>query len=207
MMKEYPTIPGVAKSPRDYCLAFYKYDGSNLRFEWSKKNGWNKFGTRHRLFDETDEVFAPAIEIFNRMIAPQIDPILKKEFREAQEFTAYCEFFGDESFSGQHKIDDKTKQLVLFDVNVHKRGFIEPRAFYKLFGGLDIAAKLVYEGDINEEFIQMVRTNTLPGVNLNEGVICKGGTKHDRWMTKIKTNQYLEKLKAVYADGWQEYWE
>jgi len=206
-MKEYPTIPGVAKSPKDYSLAFYKYDGSNLRFEWNKKVGWNKFGTRHRLFDKTDPVFSEAIDIFHATVQPKIEPILIKNYREAQEFTAYCEFFGDESFSGQHKSDDKTKRLVLFDVNVHKRGFIGPRDFIKLFGHLDITAKLVYEGNISEEFIQMVRTNTIPGVILNEGVICKGGTKHDRWMTKIKTNQYLEKLKAVYADGWQEYWE
>jgi hypothetical protein len=205
-MKDYPSIPSSSEVEREACLAFYKYDGSNLRFEWSKKRGWHKFGTRNRLFDETDEVFGCAIKIFNETVAPFIDPILRKEYREAQEIVAYCEFFGDESFSGQHKADDLTKRLVMFDVNIHKRGFIEPRQFYKLFKDFPFAAKLVYDGILDDEFIERVRNNTLD-TPLNEGIICKGGTKHDRWMCKIKTNHYLTKLKEVYADGWQSYWE
>lgn len=202
-MKEYPSIPGSAKAPKDQCIAFYKYDGSNLRFEWQRKKGWCKFGTRHRLFDQTDEVFGEAISLFNETVAPKVDPILRKEYRDAQEITAYCEFFGKESFAGQHKPNDP-KQLKLFDVNILKRGLVLPREFVKLFGKLDIAAEVVYEGNLNEQFIKDVKEGKY---NVWEGVVCKGGTKHDLWMCKIKTNAYLQKLKEVYADKWESYWE
>lgn len=202
-MKEYPSIPGSAKAPKEQCIAFYKYDGSNLRFEWQRKKGWCKFGTRHRLFDQTDEVFGEAIALFNETVAPKVDPILRKEYRDAQEITAYCEFFGKESFAGQHKPNDP-KQLKLFDVNILKRGLVLPREFVKLFGKLDIAAEVVYEGNLNEQFIKDVKEGKY---NLLEGVVCKGGTKHNLWMCKIKTNAYLQKLKEVYADKWESYWE
>lgn len=39
-MLQYPSILGVKKMPLGHkCYAFYKYDGSNLRFEWSPKKG------------------------------------------------------------------------------------------------------------------------------------------------------------------------
>ena len=45
-MEQYPHIEGSTKAPiGEPCIAFYKYDGSNLRFEWSPKKGWHKFGT------------------------------------------------------------------------------------------------------------------------------------------------------------------
>jgi hypothetical protein len=97
-MKEYPSIEGPSKAPRDQCIAFFKYDGSNLRFEWQRKKGWCKFGTRHCLFDESHEVFGEAIKLFNETIAIKIDPILRKEYRDAQIITVYCEFFGKQSF-------------------------------------------------------------------------------------------------------------
>lgn len=206
-MKEYPSICGVSKSPRDACIAFYKYDGSNLRFEWSKKRGWYKFGTRHRMFDETDEVFGCAVKIFNETVAPLIDPILRKEYRDVQEIISFCEFHGEQSFAGQHGKDDPTKRLTLFDINLHKKGFISPREFSKMFSPLDIGAKVVYEGNLNEDFIKMVRTNTIPGVVLNEGVVCKGGSGHKLWMTKIKTDSYIQKLKDMYGIGWTKYGE
>lgn len=206
-MKEYPSICGASRAPRQPCIAFYKYDGSNLRFEWSKKRGWYKFGTRHRMFDQTDEVFGVAVKLFNETIAPVIDPILKKEWRDSQEFIVFCEFFGDKSFAGQHNNNDHTRKLVLFDVNVHKQGFVSPREFSKIFSPLDIGAKVVYDGNLNESFIQQVRENTLPGVTLNEGVVCKGGIKHDRWMAKIKTNAYIQKLKDTFSGDWQKYGE
>jgi hypothetical protein len=204
-MKEYPSIPGSAQAPRKPCLAFYKYDGSNLRFEYSKKQGWHKFGTRHQLFDKTHEVFGSAVDIFLNKYAQTIEDLRKQEFRESQSVIVFCEFFGKESFAGQHKPDDP-KDLMLFDVNFHKRGIMSPRDFKDFFEGKDVA-QVVYEGNLNEEFIAAVKENRLDGVTLNEGVVCKGGSGHDVWMAKIKTNQYFDKLKAVYADGWKQYWE
>lgn len=36
-MKDYPSIESSSKAPKDAGIAFYKYDGSNLRFEWHNK--------------------------------------------------------------------------------------------------------------------------------------------------------------------------
>lgn len=54
-MKQYPSINGQIS----YEFPVYvwdKLDGSNIRAEWSKKNGFYKFGTRERLLDSTDKV-------------------------------------------------------------------------------------------------------------------------------------------------------
>ena len=72
-MKQYPEISGSNKAPIGaQCLAFVKYDGSNLRWEWSPKKGWYKFGTRTRLFDHTDEIFGEAIPLFQDTLGPEI---------------------------------------------------------------------------------------------------------------------------------------
>lgn len=45
-MKQYPTINYWNKGYfGESCYAFEKLDGSNIRAEWSKKQGWHKFGT------------------------------------------------------------------------------------------------------------------------------------------------------------------
>lgn len=203
-MKEYWSIPHSAKAPREYCYAFYKYDGSNLRFEWHKKRGWNKFGTRHQLFDETHEIFSPAIEIFMNKYSDQIEKKLLDNYRGIESAICYCEFLGEHSFAGSHDPND-IKDLILFDVNIHKKGIIEPKQFIKIFGSLHIA-ELVYEGNLNEPFIQAVRTNSLD-IKLDEGVVCKGGSGHKLWMCKIKTQDYLNKLKQSKGNDWEKFWE
>jgi len=50
MMKSYPTISTKIKPTQIY--AFDKIDGSNIRVEWSDKQGFYKFGSRNRLIDE-----------------------------------------------------------------------------------------------------------------------------------------------------------
>ncbi len=64
-MKKYFSIPGPSKAPNDHCIAFYKYDGSCIRVEWTKKNGWCKYGSRTVLIDHTSPV-ANAINIFKK---------------------------------------------------------------------------------------------------------------------------------------------
>lgn len=203
-MKEYWSIPHSAKAPREYCYAFYKHDGSNLRFEWHKKCGWNKYGTRHQLFDETHPVFAPAIELFKEKYSEDIEKILRDTYRGIESAICYCEFEGEHSFAGKHDPNEK-QDLILFDVNVHKKGIISPSDFIRQFGGLHIP-KVVYEGKLNDPFIEAVRNNTLE-YKLNEGVIAKGGSGHKLWMCKIKTFSYLDKLKSGMGDDWLKYWE
>ena len=78
-MKSYRSIDGPSKAPQKPCIAFYKYDGSNLRFEWSKKRNWYKFGTRRRLFDESDDKYGQAIPMFLERLAPGLEKVFKKK--------------------------------------------------------------------------------------------------------------------------------
>ena len=78
---------------------------------------------------------------------------------------------------------------------------VGPREFVKNFGHLDIP-RVVYEGNLNTEFVQSVKRNDY---GLSEGVICKWGNtgrwKRDVHMCKIKTNEYVSKLKANFGVG------
>ena len=63
-MLAYPSIPSWRDVSKGLpCLAFYKYDGSNLRFEWNSKTGWCKFGTRTQLFDKYTELYSQALPL------------------------------------------------------------------------------------------------------------------------------------------------
>ena len=201
-MKSYPTIPNSDKIVHEklMCIAFKKYDGSCLRFEWNKRLGWYKFGTRTRLFDIKDEEYGFAISIFDQNFAKTLAHLFIETFK-CDSAIAYCEFFGNKSFAGQHVKDDP-KQLVLFDVNVHKKGFVAPDSFVEIFSSVVPSAEVVYRGQLNSEYVSSVRAQ-LEG----EGVVCKGGQGHKIWMCKIKTNAYLEKLKKIHGSLWVNYWE
>ena len=100
-MKTYPQIEGSNKAPiGQNCIAFIKYDGSNLRWEWSPKKGWYKFGTRTRLFDHSDEMFSSAIPLFQDVLGPEIEYRIKEIERGVQSAIVYTEFFGPNSFTG-----------------------------------------------------------------------------------------------------------
>jgi len=91
-MKEYPHIPGVKKvewgAP---CFAFKKYDGSNLRWEWTRKRGWYEFGTRQHLFDKTDTTFGCAIDIFMDQFSELLTKIIidDKNLRNREKIIAF----------------------------------------------------------------------------------------------------------------------
>ena len=217
-MLQYPSIVGVKSTPLgEPCIAFYKYDGSNLRFEWDKKNGWNKFGSRTQMIDIKTPILGKGIEIFMDTMANEVIYRIKdyegKQFNNLQRITAFAEFFGENSFAGTHYEQD-TKELKLFDTFLFKKGFLTPKDFVKLFGDWDKSAEVIYQGNLNDPFIQAIRQNTLEGQELFEGVICKGVSKKikspyhgDLWMTKIKTQAYLDRLKNVFADDWEKYSE
>ena len=216
-MLQYPSILGVKKVPKGFpCIAFYKYDGSNLRFEWSAKKGWNKYGSRTQMIDIKHEVFGKGIEIFQEqlgnIIVERIKKAYPKEFKNIERITAFAEFYGENSFAGNHEISDE-KNVKLFDIYIFKKGFLAPEKFVEIFGDWDKAAQVVYQGNLNEGFIQDVRHNGLI-LPLNEGVICKGSSDKIKfqthgtvWMTKIKTFDFINRLKNRYAEKWEDYSE
>ena len=199
-MEQYPSIDGSGKAPLGKpCIAFYKYDGSNLRWEWNPKKGWFKFGTRTQLFDRDTELYGQAVPIFMKTMADEIVNRVKKVERECQRITAYTEFFGKDSFAGVHE-PSEPKELRLFDVYLFKRGLMKPRQFVKSFGDMPGAAEVIYDGTLNKQFIEDVRAGKYP---VWEGVVCKG----DDFMCKIKTDAYLRKLREVYPQRWNQFWE
>lgn len=194
-MKHYPSITKEIRHDIDI-YAFAKHDGSNIRCTWNSKRGFYKFGTRTQLIDEKSEPFGISIPL----IKDKYEDSLSKVFTENKwsEVDCYFELFGPSSFAGQH---DFTKPLsvILFDVNVYKKGILPPSQFVELFGHLDIA-KVLYYGKVTTELFDMVKQSTLPGMP-EEGVVCKGdiGNKPPI-MFKIKSKAWLEKLK-VYCNG------
>ena len=199
-MLQYPSIEGSSKAPLGQpCLAFYKYDGSNVRFEWQPKQGWFKFGSRSQLIGKGDEVLGPAIPLFVEGIGDEIVRRVRDEYRGMQRIIAFCEYFGPQSFAGQHVPGDQM-EVRLIDVSLYKQGFMAPRKFWKMFGSLPQCADLVYDGNLNKQFIDDVRQGRYP---VWEGVIAKG----EDFMVKIKTNAYFKRLNEVYGTAYRMYWE
>ena len=209
-MKEYPSIPKVLN---DYigldCVAFRKYDGSNIRIEWAKKRGWYKWATRGYLFDATDKNFGDTVDIFNKTHAELLEKVIRDNYPKADSAIVYMEYLGPHSFAGLHdpgvlQVDNNDpKELVLFDVNIHKRGFVSPLDFVSKFGHVR-SAEVVYQGRLTEDFIKEVREGKYP---VNEGVVCKGGEGHKLWTCKIKTWDYLKKIQKFFGTSWGEHWE
>lgn len=198
-MLSYPSIPSYTRSIiGEPCIAQVKYDGSNLRFEWTPKKGWHKYGTRNQLFDRTSIPYNKAIPYFHDIMADDIvRQVVNDQGRKPERMVAFAEFFGPSSFAGTHAINEDM-QLVLFDISVYKRGFYSAKSFVKLFNQFDFMADVVYEGNMNYPFINDVRIGKYPVV---EGVICKG----INWSAKIKTISYLEKLRTYFPTDHEKY--
>jgi len=210
-MIEYPSIINSSKAPREHCIAFDKLDGSNIRAKWTQKRGFDLFGTRTQLIDETTPFWGKSVTIFKNGIIDKLDRVFRtdKTYRNEREIIVFGEFIGDNSFAGHHEESDQHK-IVIFDILVgHKnKSFVKPRQFLE-FGSIIEIPKVIYEGNLNEEFISSVRRNDF---GLKEGVICKGLTTNGAyrgkvWMCKIKTQEYLDKLKVRFGKDWEKYAE
>lgn len=195
-MKQYPQIMGPNKAPRSDCIAFYKYDGSNIRCEWSKKRGWYKFGSRKVLIDKTSPL-GDAIDIFLNTYGEPLSQIFtdNKQFRETQNVTVFLEYFGNNSFAGQHDPDDE-KKVILLDVSIHKKGIMSPIDFLRTFYMVD-TPPVIYTGNFSNQFIQEIKNGKH---KVNEGVVVKGNCPkrkkgHNLWMAKCKTKSWIERLK------------
>jgi hypothetical protein len=206
--KTYPSLPGPSYAFLDSpCIAFEKYDGSNLRFFWSHRRGWHRSGTRYKWFKPVTPMFGPAVALFQQHYAQGIVETIRrhKEYRGVQELIAFCEFFGPSSFNGMH-VESEAKQLMLFDVYLHGRGFVLPSDFVSHFGHLKIA-RVVYQGVFNRAFIENVQAGQYTS---GEGVIAKGvqtrrlykgRADQSVWMAKVKTRAWLDELARRAGDS------
>lgn len=198
-MKQYPSIPSWRQGavwglP---IVAFDKLDGSNIRFEWSRKRGWHKFGSRHCLIDERHEQLGEAIPVFLAKYGEELDGIFRKQkpYRDCRSVIVFGEFFGERSFAGVHEPDDP-KDVVLFDVNPVTKGFLPPKQLLQDFGHLHLP-RVVYQGNLNRDLVRHVEENEF---DLQEGIIAKGEHRNQSYMVKVKTREWLERVKGRFGE-------
>lgn len=195
-MKSYPHIlNSKGTNFRQFtAYVFDKIDGSNLRFEYSRKRGWYKFGTRNRLFDETDDVFGPAKVLFLESMGKEIQDMAK--YHGWDSIVAFAEFAGPNSFAGKH-VATEAKELWLFDIALNKKGILGPSEFLTKFSHCHIPHCL---GRYNwtREFVEQVRLGQIQGITF-EGCVGKSGEGHDLIMAKAKTQAWIDKVKAQYS--------
>ena len=198
-MKSYPSIDGhIIQSLPFWAQA--KFDGQNMRVKWQPKKGFCLYGSRTQLIDETHPVGAAAIRLFQKKYSEPLNDLFKKN--KFEEVVCFFEFFGPSSFAGVHDLNELGHDVSLFDINVHKKGFLHPKEFYKLTNGVVDVVPLLYQGNITEDFVKSVKDSTLEGMPF-EGVVCKGSplkNGYPPYMCKIKSNAWIDKVKSLYTD-------
>lgn len=196
-MKSYPSIPSsVGNSLFDFhAHVFDKNDGSNLRFEWTRKKGWYKFGTRNRLFDHTDPIFASAIPLWQNTTGLALEQVARDN--KWDHLLAFAEFWGPTSFAGLHNLEE-SHQLSLFDICINKKGISGPKEFLNFCGDLNICR---YLGKYHwtRDFVASVKRGEIEGITF-EGVVGKAGEGHDLVMQKAKTQAWIDAVKGKFDE-------
>lgn len=203
-MQEYPSI-AKAFPPQGWLHTFDKLDGANLRFEYSKQAGFYKFGSRTRLFDETDIQLGGAVDLFRGGLERELLRIaMRGKWDRA---VVFCEYWGPETIGGINS-GAKASRLTPFDVWLPSTGLLEPKLFVKRFGSLGPR----YHGRINwtREFLEEVRTGKFDCSF--EGVVGKNVQRRKRrgkrgpklqqkyeWLGyKAKTQAWIDAIRARY---------
>jgi len=191
-MKTYPSIYRFDVSPKDL-YTFDKLDGSSLRWEYSKKRGWFKFGTRRRMFDESDPIFGIAIPLFMETLSEPLARIFTDQ--RWQKVVVFTEFWGENSFAGLHEPED-TKHLTIFDVSPHQMGILGPKDFLKYFE--EFGPKYMGQQRWNKEFLELVRKSDSSLPIIFEGVVGKTTVKKKTEMYKAKTQAWVDRVRERY---------
>lgn len=205
-MKQYPSISREIQYGGPYYV-FDKLDGSNIRAEWSKKQGFYKFGSRKVLLGEKGEteqqtLLGESIELI-KAIEPDLSKVFQKE--RWQQLVCFFEFFGPSSFAGLHA--NEPHRVSLIDLHIHKQGIIDTRDFVKAFDGVVETPKLLHQGNFNKELEAQVRAGTLEGMTF-EGVVVKAPPTR-KWelptMFKCKNQAWINRVKALHGDKADQY--
>ena len=205
----YPKIPSPVDCPLKQCIVFEKLDGTNLHWVWQNK--WESFGTRRESYSYDEVGFTEfadkhklygAAYYFGEVYADKLEEFFlsKDEYRNSR-VVIFTEFFGSNSFAGQHQPTEQ-KKLLLFDVEVDGR-ILLPADFLSDFSRFPIA-KFLYKGKYSGQLVEDIRNGKYP---VKEGAVIKGVLDDQVYMCKVKTNAYLDKLKSEFGDRWEEYGE
>lgn len=218
-MKRYDSIDNVKYDKTlmgEEVWAFNKFDGQNFGVKYSPKNKeFTDYTSRNCNVDETHPQFGGAVKYFNKYYAERLKEIIAENskkngiFKGVEEITFFFEWYGENSFAGFHKDGDELK-LALIDVFMKKKGYIEPKEFYELFGNEDaiLTPEVIYRGKLTQEFITSINNNdwTQEGCqypNVKEGVVIRRSTrmKGQRMpKTKTKTKWWINKLHENFTE-------
>jgi hypothetical protein len=195
-MKSYPSIFRASRKiwiPQAYI--FDKLDGSNLRFEWNKKRGWYKFGTRTQLLNPEDPTFGPAIPLFLETLSEPLEKLAIDSKWES--VVVFGEFYGTKSFAGMHTIGDDFT-IKVFDIAPFKRGLLDPEEFLKVTENIPRAEFLGIR-NFGPDLVDEVLNNNFPGVTY-EGIVAKRQMNtHELLMGKAKTQLWIDAVKAKFG--------
>jgi hypothetical protein len=199
-VKDYPSIPFTAVGQKFLeipgALVFDKLDGSSMRSEWTKKQGWCKHGKRHGLLDDSNPHLIAGPGLFMDTLAEPLEKIARDN--RWQHLIVFYEFWGELSFAGQHEMGDP-KFLSLFDVAADKKGIMSPQDFLRTFDGKVRTAAYLGTYNWTQGFIQEVWEGKIPGITF-EGVVGKAGGRHDLVRAKAKTQAWVEKVRRVHRE-------
>lgn len=203
-MKGYPSIFKDYDKSLSYYV-FQKFDGSQIRSEWSKKNGFYKFGTRNVLLEESDSnnIFSKACPMIRENYSKDISDIFKE--LKIERAVLFFEYFGPQSFAGNH-VEGDAMEVILFDIDVYKQGIMMPNEFVKNFGHLKVP-KVLHHGKVGGKIIEEIKNSTLPGITF-EGVVCKANNPKKTKMPimfKVKTDAWLNKLHNFCGEDLELY--
>ncbi len=198
-MKDYPSIPSaIGQQFREIPRAqiFDKLDGSSMRAEWNRKQGWYKHGKRSGLTDDSNPHLVAAPAVFMAAMSETLAKIAVDSRWDA--VVVFYEFWGCKSIAGLHFSGDP-KFVTLFDAAPYKKGILGPTEFRKLFEGKVPTAK--YLGTVNwtRGYVDLVRKGVIDGIT-HEGVVAKAGEKHDIVRAKAKTQRWIDAVIAAHGE-------
>jgi hypothetical protein len=192
----YPSIPSWTRAPGLSCYVFDKIDGSHVRCEANRKGQITKFGKRNTLLDDQTPFLRESEKFIPEKYGETIAKIVRDQRWEKAVF--FFEFWGAGSFAGSHIAEPH--DVTLIDVEVHRRGFLEPREFVKTFKHID-TAQLLHVGNFTKDIADAVSEGRLEGMTF-EGVVCKGLPERGSFPGKFKWKSlaWLQKLRGICKD-------
>jgi hypothetical protein len=209
-MTEYHKIPSARGFKHNRCFAFVKYDGSNVGFSWSKKQGFHKSRLRRGLFGADDPYLGWAVKCFQDRYSEPMGKLFTdhKLFRNVREVSVFGEAFGPSSLAGTHKLDEP-HEVIAFDIWLHDFGFLGPKEFLEVTKKLEVpVAKCVFDGKFTGQLTEDVRNGKYAEKGVFEGVVIKAGKGGDDLeMAKVKTYAYRDRLREIYGEKWGQFWE
>ena len=173
----YPKIPGSSKAPFRRCVAFEKYDGTNLHWVWDWELEWHAFGTRRDRYDlDSSGVDAfnaahveleEAADIFRASLAtPLANWIRSDPSNKGREVIVFTERSWAVNLLPGSTSSVMKNDLLLIDVAIDGQ-MLPPEHFVNNFSELPIA-KVIYRGKLTGRFAEDVRSGKY---SVAEGVV------------------------------------